>query len=462
MGEYSEGYYACQECHTLVSKMDFDDNLYQVKDEDEDLYGSRYWKQDMLERAQVSSMEDMIELHFKERAPYWLHYFLKYRLPPATIADVGGGLGQFSYLLQLSGFSQTMFEMSPEVCEYAKKQLGINTRCEDFTQNRNEIFDCVVAFDLIEHIWEVANFVSVLSAKTPPKGIMCIQTPCYDETLTYEDMLDKKPRFESLLLPEEHIYLFSRSSIARLMKQQGFNYIAFEPAIFGDDYDMFLFSSKTPMKINSQSEISETMANNPNVHLLNSLAHIYQDVEALRRQREIIEQASKERLQLIETLSEQVEMVEQASKERLQLIETLSEQLNASQQENLANRRKLERKHVQIDGLWNSLLRISQLLELNAEILDVTQQKAENLSRDVETLTLEAENRLRDVQTLTSLAKYNQRRIERKQAQINSLLDVLDISSKILEENHAVVQEYNLVKRQFWFRVLRKLRLIKV
>ena len=67
--------------------------------------------------------------------------------------------------------------------------------------------------------------------------MICFQTPCYDEKLSYEEMCQKKSRFKNLLVKDQHIYLYSRDSITAILQNHGFKHIIFEPAFFGDDYD---------------------------------------------------------------------------------------------------------------------------------------------------------------------------------------------------------------------------------
>ena len=257
--EYSIDYYACRLCSTLVSKADFSDDIYHVQNEASDLYGDHYWEKDMLEIAGVSSLDELVSLYLSHRALYWLKYFLHYCLPPANVAEIGGGLGQFSYLLKLTGFSQTEYELSPNICEYSRKELGINVICGDFNETK-DLFDGIVATDLIEHILDPVRLMTTAFNHLADNGVLCIQTPSYDENFTYEEMLERKPRFSQLLRPEQHIYLFSKKSIEKLLTNCGFHHIKYVPAVFGDDYDMFLFASKKPLVKNSDKQILEAVS----------------------------------------------------------------------------------------------------------------------------------------------------------------------------------------------------------
>ena len=441
---YSDGYNKCAECLTLVSIKEFDKEIYSVTNEGADLYGSNYWKNEMTEIAGVNSLDELITLHFKDRALYWLKTLIKYVLPPAIVADVGGGLGQFSFLLKKAGFSQIMFEVSPEICEYSQKHLQINVRNEDFAKSKDEKYDSVVLFDLLEHILEPCDFVRILASKTD--GIVSLQTPCYDENLTYAEMLEEKPRFANLLIPDQHIFLFSKSSITKLLNENGFSHVMFEPAVFGDDYDMFVFTGKEQIKVNNEADIERALKGNPYLYLFNALEEMR--LLGLRGHKELRE------LQLV-------------AENSLRDKEELSERSKVAEEERSTAIRRLMRKHAQVEGLWESLLRVSELLEINAEIFEVTKEAADARLRDVEILVRDIKILLKDIEilrkdeeTLKKEIQRNQRVTSRDRLHIDNLGETIVLSSEILDENHAVVMEYEQVKRQFWFRVLRRLRLV--
>ena len=54
-----------------------------------------------------------------------------------------------------------------------------------------------------------------------PDGILLIQTPCYPEGSTYEEMAARSEQPLEILQPGEHLYLFSRPSIRELFARLG-------------------------------------------------------------------------------------------------------------------------------------------------------------------------------------------------------------------------------------------------
>jgi 2-polyprenyl-3-methyl-5-hydroxy-6-metoxy-1,4-benzoquinol methylase len=369
--EYSPEYSRCDACHTLVSKHEINEDIYSVQNEKTDFYGAHYWKHEMLEMAQVANLEELVKMYFKERAAYWLRYFLKYLLPPAAVAEIGGGLGQFSYLLKQASFSEICYELSPEICAYARETLGVNMIAGDFLK-ADGLYDCIVAFDLLEHILEPESLIASMADKSHEDGLVCLQTPCYDDALGYDDMLKEKPRFAELLRPEQHIYLFSRSSVERLLRTSGFPYIAFEPAVFGDDYDMFLFASKKPLHINSSREINADLCARPNGYLLNALLDL--NVDMLAKQREFIEVQQRCLI-----MSEQTE-------KRLADIETLTELIARAEKEKEGLHRQIKDKDYQLEKSWEAIAVASSGLENISKQLQITNEQAEQRLADVHTL----------------------------------------------------------------------------
>jgi len=332
---YSEEYYKCNKCYSLVSKRDFDNSITHIKNEDTDLYGKNYWETKMLHLSGMGSINDLVDMYLKERGIYWLRYLLKYILPGTLIAEIGCGLGQFPYLIKQTGYKQEAFELSKDICAYSSRELKINIS-NDVIQKSQFSFDAILAFDLIEHLTDPKNFISELLDKLETNGILCFQTPCYDENLSYEDMLKFKPKFEQLLISNEHIFLFSKTSIEYLLKDIDVNYIQFEPAFFGDDYDMFVFASRKPMKINTSQEIEKSLNSIENGRIIKALLALFEEKAEVIKKLQKRENDATTRLENIEILTKQLKITEEDSKARLKNIEILTKQIEISEKDRSA------------------------------------------------------------------------------------------------------------------------------
>lgn len=256
--EYSDNYYVCRNCGTLVTKKIINKEITEVKDEDHDLYGKNYWLNKMSDIAGANSIDALIQQYLGGRVLYWIKYILKYIPIDSSIAEVGCGLGQLAYLMKLLGYQQTAYEISPAICDFLTQEMGLKVICGEFG-SKNEIYEAILCFDLIEHLLEPKNFALECYRSMWGRGIFCCQTPCYTEEWSYEEMLLNKPDFEHLLVPEQHIYIFSKRSISRLLRETGFTNVCFEPPAFGEHYDMFLFASNKAIEPLNQEEIQKKL-----------------------------------------------------------------------------------------------------------------------------------------------------------------------------------------------------------
>ncbi|MBN7774045.1 class I SAM-dependent methyltransferase [Clostridium aminobutyricum] len=310
---YSRDYHKCNVCGTLVCNQDVPKDIYIVSNEEKDLYGKSYWEEKMVQLFGVKNLSEVIDAYLKERAIYWFKYLLKYVKAGNSIAEIGCGIGAFSYLLKQMDFQQIAFELSPDICQYIRTTLQVNVVCGELS-NSSQKFNAIVAFDVIEHIIEPEKFIFDLSKKLTQDGIICLQTPVYDEELNYEEMLRDKPRFKSLLIDGEHLYLFSKKSMKLLLNKWGFKYINFETPIFGDDYDMFLFASKSPFNFNSDIDIENILNNLGTGRLTKAMISLRESEISLRSQLaeagrylEICEKDRADRLDVINGLVAEIE-----------------------------------------------------------------------------------------------------------------------------------------------------------
>lgn len=332
LDEYSEHYYVCNCCHTLVSKVDFNADLYKVKNEDSDLYGKNYWQKMMEDMVGQTSLDGVIDHYIEGRVIYWMEYILKYIPLEYKVAEIGCGLGQLAYVMKTMGYEQMAYELSPDICEYIKKTLGVNIQCGEF-QDSDGSYDAVVAFDLFEHLIQPKEFLKNVYDRLSSNGVLCLQTPLYDNQLSYDEMREKKPRFLEQLKELEHLYLYSKESIKELLIQIGFHDIVFEPACFGDDYDMFLFAAKQKLDPISDAEIDRRLNHIPAGRIMKALSHLYENNKNFQSKLHVIEEDSNLRLKNIETLERSLEESEKDRAERLKVIETLERRLEESEKD---------------------------------------------------------------------------------------------------------------------------------
>ncbi len=385
LSEYSREYAKCDICKTLVSKYHFDEAIYNVKKEDEDLYGQNYWEDTMVKEAGVRDIDELIDMYIPERATYWLKNAMKYLKLGEKIAEVGCGLGQFSYLLMQAGFPQTAFELSPQICERIRQKLGLQVVCGELCST-DDRYQAILAMDVFEHLTEPEKFISDCKTRLEDGGILVLQTPCYDPQYTYEEMRQYRPRFEHLLVENQHVYLYSRESITSILKKYDFEYIIFEPAFFGDDYDMFLFASRKPLRENSLEEIEEYLNGIPNGRLIKALIKLYDERDQKELERQEIDAERKKMLADINVLTELVEQKQKSSdafayaaEQRLADIEKLTadnQQLKQAAEDRLTDVEKLTAENQILRQASEERLKIiNRLTKENEELNKAAQER---------------------------------------------------------------------------------------
>lgn len=326
--EYNIDYYRCIECGTLVSKKEITDAITVIKDDESDFYGKKYWLNKMLKVAQKDNIDDLLDLYFEGRVLYWMQYFLKYALPKdGPIAEVGCGLGEFSFLLKKLGFKQKAFELSPEICNFVESEFQINIECSTFIKGLGQYFG-IVAFDLIEHLTKPESFIKDVYDSLDDNGVFMIQMPRYDNKITFTEMLMTKRNFSKSLVPDEHIYLFSVESAKYILASVGFTYVEFLPAFFGDDYDMFLVAFKGEKRIYEDKVIVDYLNSNSEFRLIKNMLNLFKKLEEQRINNIELEENCNCRLTQIIELNEKVKFLEQACNDRLEQIYRLTEMVH--------------------------------------------------------------------------------------------------------------------------------------
>jgi 2-polyprenyl-3-methyl-5-hydroxy-6-metoxy-1,4-benzoquinol methylase len=147
------------------------------------------------------------------------------------VLDVGCGPGLFLEALRRDGAASLVgIEPGTDAAEFAAGRLPdatILTRTyeEAGAALGGQTFDLVVGFDLIEHLYDPRGFIRWVRERLQPEGLLYLKTPNWDAVHRYG------PAWEGLWRDFEHVYYFSRSTLGRLLEEEGFSVvqIAYEP-----------------------------------------------------------------------------------------------------------------------------------------------------------------------------------------------------------------------------------------
>ncbi|HWH14809.1 MAG TPA: class I SAM-dependent methyltransferase, partial [Miltoncostaeaceae bacterium] len=140
-------------------------------------------------------------------------------VPTGTLVEVGPGFGTFAALAATTGAFDRVIavEPTPQLAA-ACRDRGVETvemRVED-AAGHLPAADVVVAFEVIEHLYDPGRFVAMAGALVRPGGLLVLSCP---NALGFDI---RTLGAESLAVDPEHVNLFNPGSLAALVEAHGF------------------------------------------------------------------------------------------------------------------------------------------------------------------------------------------------------------------------------------------------
>lgn len=172
----------------------------------------RYWAEHIFPASEASRRE---KLHRP-----WLERIVaaceRYGITPCTLVEVGPGFGTFSALASESFDRVVAVEPTPELAQ-ACRDRGVEVIELPIEELRDALeADVVVAFEVIEHLFEPRRFLEQARRLLRPGGLLVLSCPNgqgFDITLLGAG---------SLAVDPEHVNLFNPSALSMLVEACGF------------------------------------------------------------------------------------------------------------------------------------------------------------------------------------------------------------------------------------------------
>jgi 2-polyprenyl-3-methyl-5-hydroxy-6-metoxy-1,4-benzoquinol methylase len=325
---FSEEYLRCPDCDTLVweGKNDVQD-ISQPTSED-NYYGRRYWYEHQELELDLPDIDTRARSDLTGRCLYWMEVTLKYRLPPAKVLDLGSSHGGFVALLRYAGYDSTGLEVSSWITEYARRMFNIPV-LEGSIEGQElppGSFDVIALMDVLEHLPAPEQTMRRCLDLLKEDGLLLVQTPCYPTGESLHSLKGKNHPFLKMLIPREHVHLFSQGAVQKLLGEVGELQVWFERAFFSE-HDMFLAASRKPLQVNAPEMIEEHLLSSPGGRIVLALLDLSGQTKRLNQQLAEVETDRAARLDLIHKLNEQLEIVEADRAARLDVIMRLDAQV---------------------------------------------------------------------------------------------------------------------------------------
>ncbi len=273
-------YKVCDDCGTLVARVMPAGDITRVRDDERDFYGRQYWFEHQAGLHQ-DNLEQRSQRDVHERCLHWLRALLRYCQPPARALEVGSAHGGFVHLLQQAGYEATGLELSPWVVAFAQRTFDIPMLLGPLEDQDLEpgTFDLLIAMDVLEHLPDPRVTIGRAAGLLGSEGVLMIQTPCRPAERGHDELVAHRHRFLEMLLPDEHLYLYTEQALRTLLARHGLTHSRFEPAMF-DHYDMMVFASRRELKPRSPSSALASLVEGPQSRNVAAMLALYQDYEA--------------------------------------------------------------------------------------------------------------------------------------------------------------------------------------
>jgi 2-polyprenyl-3-methyl-5-hydroxy-6-metoxy-1,4-benzoquinol methylase len=464
LGEFSGAYAACSDCGTLVSRAGLRPEETEVHDDDRDFYGKPYWLDRQRDDLGFPDIYERARLDLPERCVHWLRTLLEHRLPPGRILELGSGHGGFVALMRAAGFEATGLELSPWVVDFSRTAFGIPVLLGPIEAQSlpERSLDVIALHDVLEHLARPASTMRRCVELLDPDGFVQLQTPCYPDGLSHRQMVEANHPFLAMLQEREHLYLFSRRAVRRLLTESGLPVVAYEPALF--PYDMVVVASRHELKPTDPRQRDAILRASPAARLAGAMVDLDERVRGVTARLDEIERDRQHRIEMIGRLNSHIEQTERTLREQQALIDDIGR----DRQERLDMIERLNR-HIEATGAdYEARGRIIQDQQAAIDRIERDRQERlamiERLNHHIEATSADYERRgevIRSQQVTIDGFRHELARIAsmiaEQQATVDKLVHQRDQHGADLD---ALVCRVNGVMQSRIVRLLRALRLL--
>jgi len=220
VSNFSQDYLKCERCNTHYARRRIKPGAIPSFYSYHGYWQKRQMQKDhpILEERQAIFIED-------GRVNKWLTDINKYIPNPGSVIEIGCAEGSLLIALKELGWKTTGIEPDPNTVSEVNKNTDLDVRTGVFPDVENlPKAELIVACDVLEHSYDPVAFLKTAHRQMSSGGILYLQLPLVNENT------DVASLNINVFDPEEHAFIFTRSSIVTILNTCGFDVLE------NDDY----------------------------------------------------------------------------------------------------------------------------------------------------------------------------------------------------------------------------------
>jgi SAM-dependent methyltransferase len=221
-----EDYARCAGCGSLLYDGPYTIEDYTSPDGETGFYGRSYWSEHVPQVLGLPGLAERARSDASDRAVYYLRRTLDHVAPGTSVLELGSAPGSFAYLLKEAGFAVEGLEVANAAIEFVRRTFRLKVHRGPLERRRFvRHFGAIVAVDVLEHLPRPLDTLKACARRLRKGGTLLLQTPCYR---------GEGPEWP-MLVPKEHLFLYTAESIRRLLSEAGFAAVEIGASLFPHD-----------------------------------------------------------------------------------------------------------------------------------------------------------------------------------------------------------------------------------
>lgn len=231
--DYGPDFVRCPRCATLISRhrLRLDDLI--VTDEDDSLYGIRYWHDprsylhphwninlDALEGNAQSMLQNPYKLDV-------LRAILRFLPAGGRVLELGCGSGALAGLMDQAGYDVTALEMSESLVQFVADRFNVavlSGPLEHQTLAAGSL-DAIVLIDVLQALPDPLETLRHCKAALSKDGVLVLRSAVFNHQADYETLRQAGCVDLELLRPVEHQFVYTDRAMEQLLRAAGFGWV---------------------------------------------------------------------------------------------------------------------------------------------------------------------------------------------------------------------------------------------